>query len=87
MAGATLVPRLNFPHMNQNNAVTVSPVTVRGVKRWRVRYHENGRVKRAHFSARDSADSHAAKLRSEAVGAQKAGDPAATEAGSVGAAQ
>jgi len=57
--------------MNQNNAVTVSPVTIRGVKRWRVRYHENGRVKRAHFSARDTADSHAAKLRSEAVGARK----------------
>ena len=51
--------------------VTVSPNTVRGLKKWRVRWYEAGRVKRASFGSREVADSKAAELRGDATSVRK----------------
>ncbi len=47
--------------------VSVARCLVRGVSLWRVRWHESGRVRRKFFSARESADAHAAFVRADAI--------------------
>jgi integrase len=54
-----------------NHKISVSKCLVRGVVKWRVRWHELGRVHRKFFSGRDSADAHAATVRGDAISARK----------------
>jgi len=48
--------------------ITISKIKVRGRGRWRVRWHEQGKVKRAHFPSLDSAQARASELRAESLG-------------------
>jgi hypothetical protein len=54
-----------------DHQVTVTQCSVRGQPKWRVRWHEAGRVHRKFFGGRDAADSHAAQLRGDVMGAGK----------------
>jgi integrase len=51
--------------------VSISKCTVRGEKLWRVRWHDKGKVKRKFFTGREAAETHAAKVRGEAVGVRE----------------
>lgn len=48
--------------------MTTSKVKVRGVAMWRVRWREDGKIRRKFFQAKIGADNHAASLRGEMVG-------------------
>ncbi len=52
-------------------SVFISRCKVRGDSRWRVRWHDTGKVRRKFFTSRDSADAHAAKIRGELVGVRQ----------------
>ncbi len=51
--------------------VSLSRCRVRGQRFWRVRWHDQGKVKRKFFTGREAAEAHASKLREEAVGVRQ----------------
>lgn len=48
--------------------VSVSKCSVRGDKKWRVRWHDTGKVRRKFFNGQEAANTFAAKKRGEEVG-------------------
>jgi integrase len=52
----------------KKHKVTIQPCTIRGRKSWLVRWHEQGKVRRQYFKAKDGADAQAALLRGEQLG-------------------
>ena len=51
--------------------VTVSRATVHGAKRWMVRWHEAGQLRRRFFTGKEAAEAHAISLRGSTLGADQ----------------
>jgi len=62
-----LLPRIK----NMKNSISISTMQRRGKSVWRERWHGTDHVHRKFYSSKAQADSHAAKLRGEAVNEDK----------------